>query len=328
MKNFLLSLLLLLSISSHSQVVTESVIFDHYVNTVDNDFANYFNGSTPLYQVPTNGISGGSLVSPDTMNFGNDIAHYCSKYKGVHAATTRTSISFKYDSAQVVAGRFDRAVSIWMIPKTDFNHYVITSVTHSKRLEILTYAWANSPPLLSLHHNHWYELSISATFTGGGANDQVDLSAIVTDLGLSGTDPPIPVNSSTGTIHDNVFYPDTAIDNSISGAKWGGALYLDNFHYEGVKSADSCLLPTSIDEANDQQKEFIFTIVDKILRTDNSNNDFSSITIFDATGKNILHSELRDGINEFNLGQLSSGIYFLSVVSGDKHVLQKKLFIE
>ena len=65
-----------------SQPVSESVLFDNYVSTADNDFVNRFDNGTGLNQIQTNGITGGCLETPQTISWGNDNAIYCTRYKG------------------------------------------------------------------------------------------------------------------------------------------------------------------------------------------------------------------------------------------------------
>src|SRR5262249_5722662 len=130
------------------------------------------------------------------------------------------------------------------------NHYIIASVSHSQHIEILTYSWTNSPgPLLNLVHDHWYELILRVPFTGGASDDQVDINVGVLDLGVSGLDPPNSIGTSIGSINDSCLCADTAIKVSFTATANGGAKFIDNFQFEGIKSADSCIsIPTYIHE--------------------------------------------------------------------------------
>ena len=140
--------------SGRSQTVMEYVSFDNYISSSDNDFVNNFTVGTGLNQITTNGITGGCLTTPNTISWGNDNAFYCSKYENAAQNITTTRISFKYDNTQLNAVNYDRAVSIFLRPSVDFNHYVIASITHDSKLQIVSYSWANNLPVVNLQHNH------------------------------------------------------------------------------------------------------------------------------------------------------------------------------
>src|SRR5215213_10709680 len=81
------------------QIVIEQVDFNNYISPTDNDFVNRFNNGAGLAQITTNGITGGCLTVPATMNWGNDNAVYCSKYIANLGSYCKTNIAFKYDTA-------------------------------------------------------------------------------------------------------------------------------------------------------------------------------------------------------------------------------------
>src|SRR5262245_46329532 len=122
--------------SVRGQVINEIVDFNSYVSPTDNDFVNRFDNGLGLSQITTNGITGGCLVVPAIMNWGNDNAIYCSKYIADSGSYCKTYISFKYDTTVFNSSGFDRAVSIFLRPQTDFNHYIIGSISHSHRIEL------------------------------------------------------------------------------------------------------------------------------------------------------------------------------------------------
>ncbi len=200
MKKITLVLFCILSTNlfvASGQVVNEVVDFNFYASPTNHDFVNHFNNGLGLSQITTNGITGGCLVTPATMNWGNDDAVYCSKYIADSGSYCKTYISFKYDTTLFNSSGFDRAVSIFLRPSADFNHYIIASVSHTHRIELLTYSWTNSPgPLLNLVHDHWYEFILRVPFTGGASGDQVDINTAVMDLGISGLDPPNVINTA------------------------------------------------------------------------------------------------------------------------------------
>jgi hypothetical protein len=182
MKKIIAAAVILLNFNiscGYSQIVTENVLFDNYISSANNDFVNYFTGGSGLSQITANGITGGCLTTPLTVNWGNDNAIYCSKYIAADSAYTNTRLSFKYDTSQINNINFDRAASIFLRPSRDFNHYVIASVNNNKRLQIISYSWTNTPPLLNLQHNHWYEFLLNTAFVVDSPVYQVNVSAQV-----------------------------------------------------------------------------------------------------------------------------------------------------
>ena len=313
-KNILSAFLTISLFSAYGQIVNETVDFNNYVSSTDNDFVNRFNNGLGLTQITTSGITGGCLTVPATMDWGNDNAVYCSKYISDSGSYCRTSVSFKYDTTVFSTSGFDRAVSIFLHPYADFNHYVIASVSHTHRIEILTYSWTNSPgPLLNLVHNHWYDLILTVTFTGGPSGDQVDVNTLVTDLGTTGQTPPIPVNSSSGTFNDSVLVGDTAVRVSFTVTGNGGAKYIDNFRYEGIKSADSCIsIPTYIFEKTPEDFS-VFISGNKLTVGSSEFGDKSEITIYSIRGEKIFSQKLiaESRHQDIDISGWTPGVYFV-----------------
>jgi hypothetical protein len=223
-----------------SQQVTETISFDTYISSTDNDLVNNFSGAIGLNQVTTGGITGGCVTVPLTVNWGNDNAIYCSSYLNANQHVTTTRISFLYDSTQVNGANYDRAVTLFLRPSVDYNHYVIASITYDKKIQIVSYSWVNNMPIIILQHLHWYEFILTTEVLSVSPLWQLSVNAQVTDLGLTGQLPPIPVGSSGGTFSDSIFTTDPAIEVSFTASQWGGAQVIDNFIYQGIKSPDSC----------------------------------------------------------------------------------------
>src|SRR5690348_11780981 len=113
------------------QVITETVDFDAYLSVSDNDFVNHFDGGLGLNQIQANGITGGCLETPQTVNWGNDNAKYCTRIRAQIGDTCTVSICYKYDTLQLNSINFDRAASLWLVPFRDPNHYAIASMLDS-----------------------------------------------------------------------------------------------------------------------------------------------------------------------------------------------------
>jgi len=260
-----------------------------------------------LVQIPSNGVTGGCLLVPDSNNWGNDNSRYCSKYKSQDTAEYLTNIMFYYSDSVINPNSFDRAASIWMQPFADPNHYIIASFNHDRKLELLTYFSADYSNAVVLNNNYWYELSIAVILNG----DSVQMNLILLDRGANGQMPPIPVNYVSNTIVDSVFARDNAIEVSITGSKSGGGIYLDNFLFTGIKSADSCLT-SGITSA---PKESIQLINEEgYLKIISEKTFVENYVIYDMTGKNIQSGLLSSDANFVDVSKIKSGMYLMQLM--------------
>ncbi|MBK7971741.1 MAG: hypothetical protein IPK08_23920 [Bacteroidetes bacterium] len=213
-----------------SQPVTETILFNNYVSPSDNDLVNNFSGSILLTPVSSNGITGGCLTVPTTESWGNNNAIYCSKYMNSSLYSNDARISFKYDSTLINPINYDRAVTIYLNPIADFNHYVIASITYDKKIQIVSYFAANNPFPVNLIHNHWYEFILSTSYDMPiPALYEVTAEAQLNDLGPTGLTPPIPAGNSDIVFTDSLLYVDTAV----------------GFHFQGPPGVEPSILITS-----------------------------------------------------------------------------------
>jgi hypothetical protein len=313
-----LGFLLSMSLTLHAQFVAESVNFDNYVSPTDNDLQNHFYNSglgMNLTAIPTNGITGGCLLPGDTNIWGNDNATYCSKLQGGIGFGGGVAISFKYDTSQIHTNHFERPVSIWLVPSSDWNHYVIGTISRAKKFEQISYSWVNpTSPTLPLQHGYWYKFNISISFTGGVTGDQVDVTSNAFNLGTSGTDPQILIGSYSGSFNDSILVADSAISVSINGARWGGAIYLDNFEFEGYKSSDSCTTPVGINESSIGNPDLNYSIKDNMLHVFCDHDyDNGVLEIMNVSGQKLRTSKLTAASSDIDLSEFSNGLYFLTV---------------
>lgn len=317
MKKAILPLIVFLFATSclvTAQMVSETVDFDNYISTSDNDFQNRFDKGPGLNQLQTNGITGGCLETPQTENWGNDNAVYCTHFKGQIGVSYITGICFKYDTTQLNSINFDRATSLWMKPYADPNHYVIASVLGTGNIQIVSYSAAASSAVLALQQDHWYNLLLITDFTGGAFNDQININAQVNDLGLSGQDPPFPTGFTNAVLHDSILIADADIEVSVTGTSWGGALYLDNFRFDGMKSFDNCV-STEVNE-NGKEKYFSFSVINNtlsILSSPAFGN--SEMEILNLNGQKLKIEKINSGISKYDLSSLPNGFYFLRVTN-------------
>ena len=98
MKKTLLSIATMFFVNiALAQVVNEQVNFDNYISPTDNDLANKFSLNNPNFFTQSNsgGITGGVIIPPNYLSWGNDVVRYCSTYKNELNTLMETSISFK-----------------------------------------------------------------------------------------------------------------------------------------------------------------------------------------------------------------------------------------
>jgi Secretion system C-terminal sorting domain len=201
-----------------------------------------------------------------------------------------------------------------MKPYADPNHYVIASVLGTGNIQIVSYSATASSPALMLQQGHWYNLLLTTDFTGGAFNDQININAQVNDLGVTGNDPPFPTGFTNAVLHDSILIADTDIEASITGTLWGGALYLDNFRFDGMKSFDNCV-STNTNE-NGWENTFSFSISNNTL-TVLAEVDFQvfDVEILNLKGQKLMAGKNTTGIFKYNLTTLPDGFYFLSVAN-------------
>ena len=317
-KTFLAAALIAAGVNASAQHVIKTVDFDQYTSPTNNDYVTWFSGGMGLEPQPTGGITGGALATPDSSSWGNGNARYCFKIKTEAWDSAAISISFLYDSTLVVPSSLNRAVSIWLNPSADWNQYLITSVTHNQRLEMIGYGWTNSPGvMLPLQHAHWYNLRVTPQFIPGFAGWMYNATAYVYDLGTDGMQTPVLIGTDNGSENNEIFPTDTAIAVSISGSRAGGAALLDNFYFDAKLSADSCEVDTTTNAVIDVQNASVaYTLNGTNLRVQTNLND--AVTITDAAGR-VLHQAVADeNKTDFDLSHQPVGIYLISVRTQDR----------
>jgi hypothetical protein len=322
-KIVLLMVCLFLIKAAQSQVVTRDVHFDNYTSASSNDLTNHFSGNTTLYQQQTGGITGGCAATPDSNNWGNDLAYYCAKYKANSAVTTfSTSIAFKYDSTLYNASGLERMCTIWLVPSADFNHYMISSVDHDKKITVLSYSYSGTSLLATnFADNHWYKLQVNLTVSSLAPNYNLGFGALVFDIGANGTSSPTLLNSKSGGFADMTLAIDTNISVGFTGTRYGGVACIDDFHFEGIKNSDVC--PTSSIAATELNELVSIKYFSDILSIDNRSSDLLHAYIYDLNGRLILCMPVHQGINQISTMSLTTGLYIYHIQGSDNSITEK-----
>jgi hypothetical protein len=307
MKKLILICALAINISLYAQNGT-TISFDYYQSVGDNDLVNNFNNGTGLMQIPDSGISGGSLQTPATINWGNDNAIFCKRTKSVANESSSLSINFLFDSTLVDQINFDRAASLWFNPSADWNHYFIAECNPNS-IRALTYYSAQSYTY-NLQHRHWYELTARLAFSATPPlNSTYKVSLL--DRGLSGLDS-VPAASINFQETDSVLGIDQDISVSFTGAQYGGAKFMDNFHFDGDTSFSNCI----VNQLNGEPGQALVLIQHNTLRITDSKG-IISVKMLSLDGR-ILFSEQYSSDIERPLGFLKTGVYFLQIQEAGK----------
>lgn len=300
-----------------SQIVTEDVYFNNYVNSLDNDLNNHFYGMQSLIQIPSNGITGGCLQVADSNNWGNDNSRYCSRYMSVEDSINTTSICFKYNAA-LLANGFDRATSIWVQPHNDPNHYIIATVSHSRKLEMYSYsAFTASVSPINLQTGNWYKLELIFSYASSPNPFTLTYSSKLEDLGPSGMSSPVLLDSIGEAIQDSIFSTDDRIEVSITGARFGGAEFLDNLHFEGIKSSDSCIF-TGIYSAFDKD-QIRYKLDANVLFISGYSLPGKEINVVNLAGELVMKTKLTSQETYLDISELKNGMYFAFVNHPQPH---------
>lgn len=313
-KAALLALFIFTATFAQAQHIVRTVPFA-YTTPTNNDYVQRFANGIGYTPVDSFGIDGASLATPDTISWGNGNALYCYKIKTEAWDSATVSLSFYYDSTTAVPTSIDRGASVWLNPSVDWNHYLITSVTHDKRLELLTYSWTNSPGvLLPLQHGHWYDLKITTQFIPGFAGWMFTAAAYVFDLGTDGAQTPTLIGMDSGSANDEVLPTDSSISVSISGSRAGGVTFLDNLYFNALPNADSC------EVIIDTTTNGIFNVYDNGIRYQLNGNILrvhtqvnNNVVVCDALGRAIHQVVAENNETIIDLTRYHQGVYLLSV---------------
>jgi hypothetical protein len=232
----LLFAMLNLSLASTAQSVTQTVRFDTYVSSSNNDLVNNFSNTSWITQVTSGGITGGALAPPDSISWGNDKLNFCRNFFNIQDSAMDNSICFLYDASKVRPSAYQRAADIMLFSGV-VNHYILFSVNYNHHLTILSYGSASDSLLSPLVSGHWYRL---VTTLKSLASNGVFTKAEVFDLGTGGTGTPVSMGSNTSVFVDQDVNQSNFIDVSVSGAGFGGSALLDDYTFHGIPAANSC----------------------------------------------------------------------------------------
>lgn len=318
-----------------SQIITENVNFNNYTSSTSNDLTNNFIFSTfaaPNFLTQSNsgGITGGALITTNTNNWGNDIIKYCSTYKNLINSMIETSICFKFNSAFVNPNASERAIAIWMYgdsPNHNICFHLDYGNTNIKSIIITGYNYTpNQPPYITLINGHWYKFVGQYIPLGGNFGDEVSVKAEVFDLGLNGTSLPTSIGNLTASIYDINLVSSTKYILGISGAKWGGSQYLDNFTFKGEKQGSIC---SGLDINQNVVKNNITVYPnpakDKLTIDfgDMMNIEGFEMQIFNSIGQKISSNTIDKKEFEISLKDLNAkGIYYLKIFDKNQNIIQ------
>ncbi len=313
-----------------SQSISDTIYFNNYTSSSNNDLTNHFWNTSWITMDTIYGITGGALNTPNTLSWGNDLIWYCKNYDNVIDTMITTSVCFKWNSALINTSTYDRAAAIFLMGDS-INHNVAYYLNRDRTLTVITYG-AVQNSLMTLTSGHWYRLVASYKSLSTPPGDHVYTRAEIFDLGTNGLATPVAIGNTTLPLQDSSLTFSGQFNVRISGAKWGGGEYLDNFSFHGIPGTINCI-PVGLSENNSdassvnlypQPSHNCFHVkLNVSMREKNI-----SYTIADLTGREIIRGEklISDDI-VFDTHILSPGIYFLNLTSNTIK-FQKQIIIE
>lgn len=183
-----------------------------------------------------NGVgNSGALVPPNTVSWGNDVIVYNKSYSSSTQDTLKLSIAFKYKRANVNPNDFQRPVAFFLRSSNnrDISFYLnIIPHTNNVELAVTSYNYAQGT-VIPLQDNNWYTVEAVFIPRGGNFGDEVFAATRVYHIGENGTAAPKLLGAHKAQIYDIGLATTEKFDIQLSGAKWGGAEYLDNFSISG-----------------------------------------------------------------------------------------------
>jgi hypothetical protein len=328
MKKAILVSGMLCSLLSVNAQTTQSIAFDSYVSTSNNDLKNKFIGSYTFSQVASGGITGGAVA----ITGNNDRNEYnltgwatLKDTFNITANNLNASICFKYapntnTNYQPAAIKI-QTVGVDLSSMSDcLNAYYEYNGNEDGQVSVNTIASSSSS---SFHTNlvtgHWYKLSIS---TQKGAAPTVNFTISLQDLGATGTGTPQTIATKTSALNIGDFFnPDYDIMVGFTGDHAGGADYLDNFSVTGTMLHGS----SNINEAMLSNAINMPTLVnDQIPITISELNEIVNYTISDINGKTLFTGKFTNKTN-INIAGLTTGSYFASFRNKDSKIVKKFL---
>ena len=326
MKNFITALILLLSLTNmQAQIVHDSVFFNNYASAGNNDLVNNFSNTAWITMDTLHGITGGALIPPNNVSWGNDMIQYCKTYSNVIDSTITASIFFKWNSA-LINTNLERAAAIFLEGDWGVNWSLQCYVNSDQRVTLMTYGTVNDI-FKTFASGHWYLLSVY--LTKSTTLNQMIAEIHLYDYGTTGLASPIPMGGMSQAISDSMMYQSTQYSVHVCGARWGGGEYLDNFSSSGIPSQITCA-SVGINQIANAHAITVYpqpaSGMAKV-KIEGCNAQYVTCLIRDEMGKII--SESRNAYNNYltlDIVDLPAGIYFMELNDG-LHKYRKQLVV-
>lgn len=308
----------------------DTITFNNYINSTDNDLVNNFTNISNFYQTTTGGITGGCLNV--TNNFSNSIARSKNKVFIFRAQDTlEVSARFYFRGDTVSVSDVNSALGFRLHPYSistsnfDFSKFVEFGVDKSNpsTKDALffgddlgsAHSYINSPYLLGI--NKWYEVKVKIYKLPSSTKFISDGNII--QLSNDGTTSMGVWRSCTGDIIDNadVYNSDTY------------TFSLKARYYEGVKKIDQIIvksgeypLTTSEIKISENAPLLMNTLVLKDLHLLDYSN-IQQMTIFNLFGQKLYQQQINS--NTINIEFLHSGMYLCVLKYDNKYYTYKFL---
>ena len=314
----------------NAQSITDTVYFNNYASPTNNDLVNHFSNTVWITQDTIHGITGGALNPPNTLSWGNDLIWYCKNYSNVIDSLMTTSVSFKWNSALINITTYDRAAAIFYEGNVA-NHNYACYLNRDRTVTLITYGSVYVTSPLTLNNGHWYRFAGGLSSLSTSPGDWLVASCYMADLGTSGTANPTPVMSETLNFEDSDMVNSPEFNVRISGAKWGGGEYLDNFTFHGLPGSSNCVSTGAKENVFNSQSISIYPQpthdILHVVMNSTKKEQVIFYTVTDIAGREVMKGKqlLNDGFS-LNVGRLTAGIYLLQLQTGNG-IISKRISV-
>ncbi len=300
---------------------SQTILFNNYVSSTNNDLVNNFDGAYTFTQMTTNGITGGCVNIPTTGM--SNVARYIPKYKWTftQANPFKASICFKYVSANDIKNnvfptckfqlrQYDSATATstgnFIDTECDFEQISVSCGVGTSYSDYF-------PTYFSLPDS-WFKFEF-ATYN---INQELYMTTKMYDLGINGTSTPNLIS----TVNKNIttsFPSDLGMYYQIwmVGYYTYGAQYLDNFNITSN-------FPSGTTEVANS-REFVLTTNGNSISLDNLTNKMITLNLYTLSGKKMFTTTTGDTRSYFDISSFAKGMYYAEIICDKKRVGMEKI---
>lgn len=315
MKKLLFLGLLIVSSISNAQ----TILFNNYTSSNNNDFVNNFEGIFNYVPQQTGGITGGCVQISSAISEG--VAVYKPKYywNFPQSSPFKASICFKYVLASDSKSGSDPSCELSFV-QYDTSMNIPTSnndVSAQCGYDVLTNGIEISSSDKYLASNlvdAWYKLEL----TFYNIDSTIYAKTRLFNLGTTGLSTPVKVDSVVKSYKDDFhFRDDVYYKIHLIASHHNGGDYLDDFNYPNAQSV-------GINETV-KKNDFIIGYNTQLVSINNPNSKNYTSTIYNSFGQKLYTTTSNDMLSYINIESFAQGIYILEIIENGKRTQIQKI---